>query len=164
MTPKRSALTLCALLAAFLTAVPVALASGYGGAEAMPTLQSQGGGAIAPGVPATPGDAALPHGSSISGAEALPAQDPTPTTPEGEEQPGATPNPDEPVMGPIDELPEDGADTAPGAESGSLPSTGLALAALSAVGLGLLLAGAALWPTSSWPPPRDRLRRSTTLR
>jgi ABC-type sugar transport system permease subunit len=30
------------------------------------------------------------------------------------------------------------------------------------IGLGLLLAGAALRPTSSWPPPRDRLSRSTT--
>ena len=36
--------------------------------------------------------------------------------------------------------------------------------ALASIGLGLLLAGAALWPTSSWPPPRDRLSRSLTRR
>jgi zinc transporter ZupT len=39
-----------------------------------------------------------------------------------------------------------------------------AMTAAKALGLGLLLAGGALWPTSSWPQPRDRLSRSAQRR
>ena len=96
------------------------------------------------------------------------AQEDQPTTPEGEEQPPEeqpdgeqTPTEENgEVTGPVAELPEDGA----GGGGGTLPETGLKLVALTSIGLGLLLAGAALWPTSSWPPPRDRLSRSTTRR
>ena len=49
--------------------------------------------------------------------------------------------------------------TATGGESaGGLPRTGLEVAGLAMIGLGLLMAGLALRPTSSWPPPRDRLK------
>jgi hypothetical protein len=100
-----------------------------------------------------------------------PAQD-TPTTPEGEEQPpeeepdGEQPPTEEP--GPVEppgEEPAPEADVDTGAE-GTLPrtGTGIELAALTSIGLGLLLAGGALWPTSSWPPPRDRLSRSSLRR
>jgi hypothetical protein len=84
----------------------------------------------------------------------------TPTTPEGEEQPPAE-QPDgeqqpseEPVVTPP---PEEG--TAGGGSTGALPQTGWQAFALASIGLGLLLAGAALWPTSSWPPPRGRPSR-----
>jgi hypothetical protein len=94
------------------------------------------------------------------------AQNDTPTTPGGEEQPPEQePNGEQPpseVPG-EEETPENG-DTGgeeAGGETaaGGLPRTGFELAALTAIGLGLLLAGGALWPTSSWPPPRDRLSR-----
>jgi hypothetical protein len=91
-------------------------------------------------------------------------QDETPTTPGGEEQPpeeqpdGEQPPSEQPLITPP---PEEG--TA-GESTGSLPQTGWQALALASIGLGLLLAGAALRPTSSWPPPRDRLSRSTTRR
>jgi hypothetical protein len=92
------------------------------------------------------------------------AQDQTPTTPGGEEQPpeeqpgGEQPPSEEPLITPP---PEGG--TA-GESTGGLPQTGWQAFALGSIGLGLLLAGAALWPTSSWPPPRDRLSRSMPRR
>jgi hypothetical protein len=46
-----------------------------------------------------------------------------------------------------------------GGSTGALPRTGWQAFALASIGLGLLLAGAALRPTSSWPPPRNRLSR-----
>jgi hypothetical protein len=115
-------------------------------------------------------------GQDLGGGVAAPTTSPTaeaaqedqPTTPEGEEQPPAeqpdgeqTPSEENgEETGPVAELPEDGA----GGGGGTLPETGLKLVAMTSIGLGLLLAGAALWPTSSWPPPRDRRSRSTTRR
>ncbi len=127
--------------------------------------QDLGGGAVAPSAAPSAEPAAL-EPETPPPAEAT--QDDTPTTPEGEEQPPEEqPNGEQPPSeenggenGPVAELPEDGA----GGEGGSLPETGLRLVALTSIGLGLLLAGAALWPTSSWPPPRDRRSRSTTRR
>jgi hypothetical protein len=152
MTSRRALVTLLALVAMLLV-TPPAGATDSGGA-AVQSFDGTGGGIVAP-VP-EPGSAQAPV------AEA--AQE-TPTTPEGEEQP-----PDEEAP-PEDEEPpeEDGTEPTPpgddgtGGESdaGALPRTGFELAALSAIGLGLLLAGGALWPTSSWPPPRDRLSRSS---
>ena len=145
MTLKRL-LTVAAVLAFLVLAVPASATDG-GGAVAAPEA--------APSEP-------------VPTVEA--AQEETPTTPEGEEQPpeeqpdgeqppGEEPAPDEPT----EEFAAPEADEGTG---GSLPRTGsgIELAALTAIGLGLLLAGAALWPTSSWPPPRDRLSRSTTRR
>jgi hypothetical protein len=60
----------------------------------------------------------------------------------------------------VDEIPENAA----GGESGGLPRTGIEIAGLAMMGLGLLMAGLALRPTSSWPPPRDRLSRSIPRR
>jgi hypothetical protein len=105
---------------------------------------------------------------SGGGAVALPqagvAQDETPTTPGGEEQPPAE-QPDgeqQPTEEPpITPLPQE---TAGGGTGGGLPQTGWQAFALASIGLGLLLAGAALRPTSSWPPPRDRLSRSPIRR
>ena len=97
------------------------------------------------------------------GAAAVPqagaAQDETPTTPGGEEQPpeeqpdGEQPPSQEPTIAPP---PAEGVG---GESTGGLPQTGWQAFALASIGLGLLLAGAALRPTSSWPPPRDRLTR-----
>ncbi|HKP20218.1 MAG TPA: hypothetical protein VJT68_01785 [Thermoleophilaceae bacterium] len=90
----------------------------------------------------------------------------TPTTPEGEEQPPAE-EPDGEQPPTAEPLPVDG--NSPGAgvggeTAGGLPNTGWQAFALASIGLGLLLAGAALRPTSSWPPPRDRLSRSPMRR
>jgi hypothetical protein len=115
--------------------------------------QETGGGVAAPASEAVPAQA---------------AQEETPTTPEGEEQPTGEEDGDTPTMddeGPAVDLPLDGA--APGTESvadQALPRSGFEAYALGAIGLGLLLAGAALRPTGSWPPPRDRLSRSATPR
>jgi hypothetical protein len=146
MTFKR----LVVLLALFASLI---LAPGASG-------QDVGGGAAAP-APAT--TTAVP---AVPAAEA--AQEDQPTTPEGEEQPPEEQPDGEQAPtegngeenGPVADLPEDGA----GGGGGTLPETGLKLVAMASIGLGLLLAGAALWPTSSWPPPRDRRSRSTTRR
>jgi hypothetical protein len=97
------------------------------------------------------------------GVVALPqagaAQDETPTTPGGEEQPPQE-QPDgeqPPIIEPTPDVPAP--ETGVGGGSGGLPQTGWQAFALASIGLGLLLAGAALRPTSSWPPPRDRLSR-----
>jgi hypothetical protein len=137
-------------LVAFLVLVPAAFGQDVGGGVAAP---APGATTTAPAVP-----------------EAEAAQEDQPTTPEGEEQPPEqqpdgeqTPTEEDgEETGPVGELPEEG--TGGGGGGGSLPETGLQLVALTSIGLGLLLAGAALWPTSSWPPPRDRRSRSTTRR
>jgi hypothetical protein len=89
----------------------------------------------------------------------------TPTTPGGEEQPGDQPTETETTpdggSGPVDEIPQEGAG---GESGGGLPRTGIEIAGLAMIGLGLLMAGLALRPTRSWPPPRDRLSRSTPRR
>jgi hypothetical protein len=135
MTFKR--LAPCAIALLSLTLVSTAIA------------QDSGGGAVAP--PQAP--------------EAGASQDETPTTPGGEEQPPAE-QPDgeqqpsnEPTIAPP---PQE--ETAGGGSGGELPQTGWQAFALASIGLGLLLAGAALRPTSSWPPPRDRPSRSPIRR
>jgi hypothetical protein len=108
------------------------------------------------------------NGGGVSATDPVPpeagaAQDETPTTPGGEEQPPAE-QPDgeqTPTGEPLIAPPGEG--TA-GGGTGALPQTGWQAFALASIGLGLLLAGAALRPTSSWPPPRDRLSRSTMRR
>jgi hypothetical protein len=116
---------------------------------APPALAQEGGGVAVPTAPPEPATVAQ-----------------TPTTPEGEEQPpaeepdgGEQPPSQEPTITPP---PEEG--NAGGESTGALPQTGWQVFALLSIGLGLLLAGAALWPTSSWPPPRDRLSRSASRR
>ena len=77
------------------------------------------------------------------------AQEDTPTTPEGEEEPGQDgPTGDgdvqstgDDVVSPGEDVPSDGEESA---SPGSLPTTGLELAALASIGLGLVAAGAAL--------------------
>jgi hypothetical protein len=111
-------------------------------------------------------------GGGASVTSSVPAgatQDQTPTTPEGEEQPPEqqpdgeqTPTTEE--NGGTQNAPSGEGGGTGGETAGALPQTGFQLVALTSIGLGLLLAGAALWPTSSWPPPRDRLSRSTTRR
>jgi hypothetical protein len=100
-------------------------------------------------------------GGAIVAPQAGAAQDETPTTPGGEEQP-----PEEQPDGEQPPSSEPSPETPPAPEAGvgggaggSLPQTGWQAFALASIGLGLLLAGAALRPTSSWPPPRDRLTR-----
>jgi hypothetical protein len=125
-----------------------------------PALAQNGGGASV-----TAEDAA-PAAVSQTVPDAVPAQDETPTTPGGEEQP--------PEQQPDGEQPpssEPNPETSPspeagvgGESTGGLPQTGWEAFALASIGLGLLLAGAALRPTSSWPPPRDRLSRSPIRR
>jgi hypothetical protein len=157
MTLKRP-LTFFAMLACLLLAAPAA--ADDSGGVAVESYDAAGGGILAPEQePVASAAAADPV--------AEPAQEQTPTTPEGEEQPEGEENGEQPTTEenggeePMD-LP---GDVGAGDESGgSLPRTGFELVALTAIGLGLLLAGGALWPTSSWPPPRDRLSRSTPRR
>ena len=153
-----------ALSACLLLAVP-ALASGHGGAPADPLAQdASGGGILAP--PSVEGEAV----AEAAAAETPRAAQETPTTPGGEEQPPEQePNGEQPPSEvPGEETPENGVtggeETAGETGGARLPRTGFELAALTAIGLGLLLAGGALWPTSSWPPPRARLSRSTPRR
>jgi hypothetical protein len=162
MTPKRL-VTFSAMLACLLLAAP-ATATDSGGA-AVESYEGVGGGILAPAPePAAPTPApAAPVAQAAQDEE-------TPTTPEGEEQPEGEQNGEQT---PTDENGgTDGEESAGGGGGGTgdetgggfLPQTGFELAALSAIGLGLLLAGGALWPTSSWPQPRDRLSRSTPRR
>jgi hypothetical protein len=102
-------------------------------------------------------------GGAVAVPQAGVSQDETPTTPGGEEQPpqeqpdGEQPPTIEPT--PDVPAPEAGVGGGSGGSAGGLPQTGWQAFALASIGLGLLLAGAALRPTSSWPPPRDRLSR-----
>ncbi len=160
MTPKRL-LTFAAMLACLVLAAPAA-ADDSGGVTAESYDQLDGG-ILAPAQEPTASAAAVDP-------VAEPAQEETPTTPEGEEQPEGEENGEQPPTeenGGTDgeETTGDGTGgTGGGTGDGSLPRTGLELAALTMIGMGLLLAGGALWPTSSWPPPRDRLSRSTPRR
>jgi hypothetical protein len=128
-----------------------AATAGSGGALAHPLRQGEGGGGVAPKVSPDPAAAEL---NASPPPEAQATQEPTPTTPEGEQQPGEEqppttteeqPSPDEGTTVPADEQPTGAAE---GAEAGGgfLPSTGLQIAALSILGLGLLLAGVTLKP------------------
>ena len=150
----RAGLASAVLVAALLAAVPAlsAQASGSGGVIATPLEQGAGGGGLAPEEPTDVAEAAAETGG---GVPAAPAQEETPTTPEGEEQPteeppapdgeeqpspdGETVTPEAPGAGDEDIATDDGA-------LGFLPSTGLEVGALAAIGLGLLMAGAALRP------------------
>ena len=151
------------LLACLLLAAPAA-ADDSGGVAAE-SYDAVGGGILAPTPPAEPP-------AAVAAAQPAPlpenAQEETPTTPEGEEQPEGEENGEQPSTeengGTNGETGSGGDGTGPGADDGSLPQTGLELLALTALGLGLLLAGGALWPTSSWPPPRDPLSRSLPRR
>jgi hypothetical protein len=156
MTPKRL-LTFTAVLACLVLAAPAA--ADDGGGVSVQTFDETGGGILAP----------TPETTATEAPVAEAAQDETPTTPEGEEQPPDEENgeetvpDDEEIIGPVNPPGDDGGGAGEPA-GGSLPHTGLQLAALTAIGLGLLLAGGALRPTSSWPPPRDRLSRSPSRR
>ena len=138
----------CVTASAFLVLATSALAQDGGGVAV--TAGDAAPAAVAQTVPDPP--------------DAAPAQDQTPTTPGGEEQPpqeqpdGEQPPSSEPETSPS---PEAGAG---GGSMGALPQTGWQAFALASIGLGLLLAGAALRPTSSWPPPRNRLSRSAMRR
>jgi hypothetical protein len=143
----------------FKRLLPCVVASAFLSA-AVPALAQDGGGA------AVPTGEAVPAAVSQTVPDAMPAQDETPTTPGGEEQPpqeqpdGEQPPTSEPNAQPSPQ-PEAGVG---GESTGGLPQTGWQAFALASIGLGLLLAGAALRPTSSWPPPRDRLSRSPMRR
>ena len=140
VTSKRAFLTLWGVLSLLLAAAPAGAsdpAESGGGAAASPAVEQ-------PVVPAPPAEAAQ--------------TETTPTTPGGEEQPTDTETTPNGGTGPVGELPENGA--AGESAGGGLPRTGLEVAAMAMIGLGLLMAGLALRPTSSWPPPRDRLSRS----
>jgi hypothetical protein len=129
-----------------------AAAAGSGGALADPLRQGEGGGGIAPKVSPDPATAEL----NASPPEAQATQEPTPTTPEGEQQPDEQPGEEQPPTTEEQPAPDEGtvpADEQPtgapeGAEAGGgfLPSTGLQIAALAVLGLGLLLAGVTLKP------------------
>jgi LPXTG-motif cell wall-anchored protein len=148
----RGLLTCSVVLACLLAAAPAFAQSGGASAPAAPVPQADAAVAAAPEPERPPAEAAP------EGVAAQEPEPPEPTVPGGEEQPDGAP----------DGLPEDGA---PNGETvllpesgggGTLPRTGIEVLSLAMIGLGLLLAGGALRPTSSWPPPRDRLSRSTT--
>jgi hypothetical protein len=152
MTSTR--LLAAAAVLAFLVLAGPAVADENGGGTAAPAVAPEASPAVATtAAPETPAP------------EAEPAQDDTPTTPEGEEQPPDTDTDGEQPPSEDDNGTENGpAGDTGGGSTGALPRTGIELLALTMIGLGLLLAGGALWPTSSWPPPRDRLSRSTPRR
>jgi hypothetical protein len=144
MTSRRPFLVLSALVWLLVVAAPAGA-----------TDPGAAGGVAAP----------VPEELTAPAPEAQAAQtETTPTTPGGEEQPGDQPTETETTpdggggSGPVGDIPEDGAG---GESGGGLPRTGIEIAGLAMIGLGLLMAGLALRPTSSWPPPRDRLSRST---
>jgi hypothetical protein len=156
MTSKRAFLLLTALLSLLITVAP-ARGEDSGGVTVPTFTQEPGGGVVAPVAPVAPVEPV------VAPVEAGAAQETTPTTPGGEEQPPdgeqteTETTPDDGTGAPVDEEPQAGTG---GESGGGLPTTGLELAAMSMIGLGLLMAGLALRPTSSWPPPRDRLSRS----
>ena len=162
MTSKRLLLILPALFALLFVAAPAG-ADDFGGVTVPTFIQEPGGGVVAPVAPVAPAPAA-PLAPVAEAAQ----QETTPTTPGGEEQPPdgeqteTETTPDDGAGGPVDEE-SPGAGTG-GESAGGLPTTGLELAALAMIGLGLLMAGLALRPTSSWPPPRARLSRSMPRR
>jgi len=134
-----------------------AATAGSGGALAHPLRQGEGGGSVAP---ESAGDAGADRAEG-AGPRAVASQEPepTPTTPEGEEQPGEEQPPpeeqpeeqppgDEEIVPPGDDQATGGEESAGADESalGFLPSTGLEIGALAALGAGLLLAGIALRP------------------
>ena len=163
MTLKRL-VTSSALLACLLLAAPAAATDS--GGVAVETYGELGGGILAPAPESAAPTPVVPAAPAAQAAQ----DEETPTTPEGEEQPEGEENGEQPPT--EEDGGTAGAETAGGGGGGTggdtaggfLPHTGLELAALSAIGLGLLLAGGALWPTSSWPPPRDRLSRSMPRR
>jgi hypothetical protein len=160
MTFKR--LLTSAALFAFLVFPAAARADELGGGAVAPPTTPSAGAATVSGSAAPATDAA-PAADPGSTTEAVPAQDETPTTPEGEEQPPAQqPDGEQAPTEQPSPTPPSAEGGVGGTTGGGLPRTGFELLALTSIGLGLLLAGAALWPTSSWPPPRDRLSRSTS--
>jgi len=143
MTSKRLFLVLSALASLLLVVAPAgATDTGAAGGVAAPVTGE-------PTAPAPPPEAQAAQTET------------TPTTPGGEEQPDGQQTETDTAPGgggtePVADIPEDGA--------GGLPRTGIEVAGLAMIGLGLLMAGLALRPTSSWPPPRDRLSRSIPRR
>jgi hypothetical protein len=146
MALLRTSLTLSLLALGLTSAMPAFAQSGRTLGDTL--RQGESGGAMAPSQASV--SAAVAGQASVSPAPLDgSAQEDTPTTPEGEEQPGQ----DEPtgdgdeqstgddVVSPGEDVPSDGEESA---SSGSLPTTGLELAALASIGLGLLAAGAAL--------------------
>jgi hypothetical protein len=164
MTTSRALFILSILAALLVAAAPTASAqsrasvdiAGTGGTPAGPPVVSRGGGSVAPAAPQ--------RRPSRRDAEA--AQEEEPTTGGGEEQ-GGTDEPaggvegdtgggevpglgDEPageeVTPPAGETPSGG--TGASQESGAsyLPTTGLEIASVAVIGLGLLMLGAALRP------------------
>ena len=164
MTSKRLFLFLAALMSVLLVVAPAGATdsgevAGSGGVAAHVPEQDPGGGVIA----------TLSTDPVVTELEANAAQETTPTTPGGEEQPDGNTNTDQGTTtdegrGPSPGTGNEGETGAGGEPAGGLPTTGLELAALAMIGLGLLMAGLALRPTSSWPPPRGRLSRSVPPR
>ncbi|MET0760911.1 MAG: hypothetical protein ABWZ63_01100 [Thermoleophilaceae bacterium] len=164
MTSSRALLSALALLAA-LAAVGTAFAtpadqesavarSGGTLAEPVePVVELRGGGNMAPSTDESAHTAAA--GEAADGPRAQAGQAEQPTTPGAEEQSGGEP----PVEESAQILAEDPATeelAGPVADTGGggLPSTGLELAAMAIVGLGLLFLGAALRPRRDVPAHR----------
>jgi hypothetical protein len=129
-----------------------AATTGSGGVLALPLQQGEGGGGVAPAGSRSAGPSE--SDTDIAAPKAQPDQEPTPTMPEGEVQPGQPKQPEqeqqapgEGTGAPVTETPKAPGEVAGGEGGGGfLPSTGIELAALVAIGVGLLLAGIALKP------------------
>jgi hypothetical protein len=164
MTSSRALLSALALLAA-LAAVGTAFAtpadqesavarSGGTLAEPVePVVELRGGGNVAPSTDESAHTAAA--GEATDGPRAQAGQAEQPTNTVGEEQSGGEP----PVAESAQTLVEDPATeelAGPVADTGGggLPSTGLELAAMAIIGLGLLFLGAALRPRRDVPAHR----------
>jgi LPXTG-motif cell wall-anchored protein len=118
-------------------ALEVSTPNGGTAAERPPTVEPSGG-------VAGPSEGSCTRSSQLPGFQEEPPQ----VEPPPEEEPAPPPEetPEEPGEVPDEEAGEapTGTAPAPGGAGGGLPSTGLELAALALVGLGLLLAGLVL--------------------
>jgi LPXTG-motif cell wall-anchored protein len=148
---RRSSSALIAVVAALLIAVPALAATGKDGSGGTPTKP--------PPEVGPSGGVAGPGTATAEDAGARAAQDPDEQPPEvappdeTETETTPEPAPDEEETAPDETTPEDDAETAPdegsgtapttggGGGGGGLPNTGMELASMAAVGLGLVLAG-----------------------
>jgi hypothetical protein len=164
MTSSRALLSALALLAA-LAAVGTAFAtpadqesavarSGGTLAEPVePVVELRGGGNVAPSTDESAHTAAA--GEAADGPRAQAGQAEQATTPGGEEESGGEPPVEESAQTLVeDPATEELAGPVADTGGGGLPSTGLELAAMAIIGLGLLFLGAALRPRRDVPAHR----------
>jgi hypothetical protein len=132
----------------------IAARSGGALAEPQPTVGSKGGGNLAPAGAETAAAASEAGDSGADARLAQAGQEEPPATPGGEHQSGAEPLADERAVTEVAPAAEELAAPVADTGAGDLPSTGVELAAMATIGLGLLMLGAALRPRPRQPAGR----------